>query len=689
MITSGFFNSVNHDRLYDAEQLSAIFDGVIADGVYENYGSAFLVTPANQNSAVVVGTGRAWFDHTWTLNDAPFVIEMDPPNEMVTRIDTIAIDVDRRKETRKNSIVYVKGDPTEQAPPTLIDEELHKQYPICYINRAPGPDGTVSQSEIEYNVGTEECPIVNGLLQAQNLENLWKQLEAEFGEWWQSIRDIIGGDDPTIDFINRLTALEKAVEDLENNGSLLDNDVIAAFKSGDYGLSSSSFTVATLTPYSGSRVLSDVYPSSRGTGVEKRNLMYPLALAPNGEVVGIGGYGLRNATVANPTHLLRITTDGVKTKSAISGIKSIASLVSSDTHKYVSDESDGGPDPSPHLISFDASTFPIRAVFAYAVARCNTEPTYENYMRGNVKLSCVSYTITIASDGVVSGSSSKVVDYPNTFNVGTGDWAQGVNDTAFCSPTKAGNCLLWCGLDGEGTTERKFFKNATIFRVNSDGVISGGTTDVQNKLVSFSDCSNDDNSHGADGKAYQINTGSTINYNQTPCWSEIDEDTLNVTFHNSSFLDDNGSYPSQTITNCEVESFNLSEAQGFQSKYRSAGVEHSTATSTKKIRPYYLGATNADGGLPEGDCLAVKDGDIYYAIGPSGENIAIGSDGGSAILKKKTPLSISFNLDSVYYKTVGYVNSGVLSYLVFNNLSTSNEGSINASCITLKRSENA
>ena len=32
-VTSGFFNSVNHDRLYDAEQLSSIFDGIIIDGV--------------------------------------------------------------------------------------------------------------------------------------------------------------------------------------------------------------------------------------------------------------------------------------------------------------------------------------------------------------------------------------------------------------------------------------------------------------------------------------------------------------------------------------------------------------------------------------------------------------------------------------------------------------------------------
>ena len=42
-VTSGFFNSFNHDRRYNAEQMSAIFDGIINDGVFANIGTAFAV----------------------------------------------------------------------------------------------------------------------------------------------------------------------------------------------------------------------------------------------------------------------------------------------------------------------------------------------------------------------------------------------------------------------------------------------------------------------------------------------------------------------------------------------------------------------------------------------------------------------------------------------------------------------
>ena len=58
--TSGFFNSVNGDRTYDALQMSQIFDGLIKDGIIKNWLDglkvSFQIPSAN---SVVIGTGRA------------------------------------------------------------------------------------------------------------------------------------------------------------------------------------------------------------------------------------------------------------------------------------------------------------------------------------------------------------------------------------------------------------------------------------------------------------------------------------------------------------------------------------------------------------------------------------------------------------------------------------------------------
>ena len=90
-ITCGFFNSLN-DRKYDASQMSAIFDGLINDGIFASVGSAFVVKASTGNT-VTIGTGKAWFNHTWTNNDAILPIKCDPSEVLLDRIDAIVIEV--------------------------------------------------------------------------------------------------------------------------------------------------------------------------------------------------------------------------------------------------------------------------------------------------------------------------------------------------------------------------------------------------------------------------------------------------------------------------------------------------------------------------------------------------------------------------------------------------------------------
>ena len=69
----GFYNSLNGDRKYDSEDLSRMFDGIIYDGVIGAVGDTFAVKAGTGNT-VNVSSGRAWFNHTWTYNDAPMLL---------------------------------------------------------------------------------------------------------------------------------------------------------------------------------------------------------------------------------------------------------------------------------------------------------------------------------------------------------------------------------------------------------------------------------------------------------------------------------------------------------------------------------------------------------------------------------------------------------------------------------------
>lgn len=182
-VTSGFFNSLNGDRKYNAEQMSAIFDGVINDGIFANIGTAFTVT-ASRDFVVTVGIGRAWFNSKWVYNDAALPVELDEPEVLLDRIDAVVIEVDTTETVRAGTIKVVKGTPasTPQRPAMANTLFVH-QYPLAYITR-PAGSIAITQSQITSMIGTSSAPYITGILQVQNIDNIVAQWGAQWAEWF-------------------------------------------------------------------------------------------------------------------------------------------------------------------------------------------------------------------------------------------------------------------------------------------------------------------------------------------------------------------------------------------------------------------------------------------------------------------------------------------------------------------------
>ena len=170
-VSSGFFNSLNGDRKYNAAQMSAIFDGLIIDGVFASIGTAFAVKAAG-GLTVNVGIGKAWFDHTWTVNDSILPMTAPEAEVLLDRIDAVVLEVNGTESVRENTIKFVKGNPSS-APsrPTLTNEGNVHQYPLCYIYRKYGT-AVINQADITPMVGTESTPFVTGILQTISLDEL-------------------------------------------------------------------------------------------------------------------------------------------------------------------------------------------------------------------------------------------------------------------------------------------------------------------------------------------------------------------------------------------------------------------------------------------------------------------------------------------------------------------------------------
>ena len=185
-VTFGFYNSMNGDRKYNAQDMSRIFNGIINDGIFMSIGTSMIVK-ATEGMIVEVGEGRAWFNGTWTHNDAVLELRISPSDLLMDRIDAIVLEIDTNDNVRTNSIKVVTGEPS-MVPnqPVLVKESGCFQYPLAYIYVA-GTVTEITQANITNMVGTAECPFVTGVLKTMDIDALIAQWGQQWTEWKASI----------------------------------------------------------------------------------------------------------------------------------------------------------------------------------------------------------------------------------------------------------------------------------------------------------------------------------------------------------------------------------------------------------------------------------------------------------------------------------------------------------------------
>ena len=191
MWTSGFFNSVNGDRTYNADQMSAIFEGLITDGVYESVGNKMAVQP-NNGMTIQIATGRGWFAKHWVNNDSEYTITLEASDVLLNRYAAICIRVDDSDAVR-SAVPYIKYSDYATTPvkPTMTRTENVKEYCLAYVYIKAGAT-VITASDIEdTRANTELCGWVTGLIEQLNTTTLWSQWEALFTEWFNGLQDLI------------------------------------------------------------------------------------------------------------------------------------------------------------------------------------------------------------------------------------------------------------------------------------------------------------------------------------------------------------------------------------------------------------------------------------------------------------------------------------------------------------------
>lgn len=134
-ITSGYFNSVNGDRKYNADQMSEYFEGIINEGVCQHIGGGLAVT-AGTGLTVSVATGKAFIGQKWIKNDAALTLTITTAADQA-RIDAVVL---RRNTTNRVCEIAVKTGTPSASPsaPAMTRTSTTYEMALAYVNVAAG-----------------------------------------------------------------------------------------------------------------------------------------------------------------------------------------------------------------------------------------------------------------------------------------------------------------------------------------------------------------------------------------------------------------------------------------------------------------------------------------------------------------------------------------------------------------------
>lgn len=180
-ITYGFFDAVNSDRVYNAEQMTHYFDGIVSDGVFENIGNRFVVASAHDGMKITVGSGRALIRSHWVVNDAATEFTLDPADAGANRTDAVALRLDM--DARTISLIVKKGTASngEPTPPAIVREGSVWELYLAYVRVNKG---ATQPSFITDLRPSQYCGWVTGVIEQVDTSDLFTQWEAAYSAYY-------------------------------------------------------------------------------------------------------------------------------------------------------------------------------------------------------------------------------------------------------------------------------------------------------------------------------------------------------------------------------------------------------------------------------------------------------------------------------------------------------------------------
>lgn len=183
-VTYGYFNSIDGDRTYNADQMSEYFDGLVSNGVYESVGGALQVM-AGSGMTVNVQTGRGIINCKWLSNDSVLTLDITQAHAVLNRYTAVVLRLDI--VNRLMTITTKDGaNASNPVKPTMQNDGTMVELCLAYIYVGAGVT-TISQANIEDMRASSSCGWVTGLIKQVDTSQLFLQWQTAYQEYYDSM----------------------------------------------------------------------------------------------------------------------------------------------------------------------------------------------------------------------------------------------------------------------------------------------------------------------------------------------------------------------------------------------------------------------------------------------------------------------------------------------------------------------
>lgn len=227
-ISYGYFNSINEDRVYNADDMSKYFDGLITNGVYESVGSGLQVYAAS-GMDVVVMSGRAIIDCKWLSNDSALVLSVTGSHVTLNRWTAIVVRLD--KSNRLMEIDTVDGTPaTTPTQPTMTNTSTVKEICLAMVYVAAGAT-EISQADITDMRASSLCGWITGLIEQVNTSTLFVQWQTAYENYYEEMTE---GFDEWFDHLTQQLNVDTYIKRYTHKYTLASGDAFVLFTASGY-----------------------------------------------------------------------------------------------------------------------------------------------------------------------------------------------------------------------------------------------------------------------------------------------------------------------------------------------------------------------------------------------------------------------------------------------------------------------